>query len=739
MIVDDVRRSAGSVKLRQSWNPWLTLRRRRITIAVASALGLSAAWFGYANAPSSYVSQAVIVLDVRRVQAIPNESVVSPLPQDSPVLRTQLDIIGSRTLALNVVERLKREGIDVEEHRLVDWSPLTLIRSVVGFVASGNAGSSGEAEQAPQPTTTNSDERMIDLLLSNLRVSNDGRSYTIFISYASAKPEISASVANAFARSYLAHQIDIQKAANRRVSDWLGETLIGLRAQLEQSEQALEHFRQGAGLIQTNGVSLQSMAVAAANTETARVKGALATAEARLEVVKRLAGEQDVPALAEFLGSTAIQTLHTEHSRVERELDTLKKSGAIRSRQIDLLTAEKEALGRQIGVEVDRLIQSLANEADIARENLAALGQSLQAAQTELSEANNAELTAAQLQREATANRAIYESYLVRYKQTIEQDGFEMPEAQLISPAQPAAARASPRPSNWLLLGIGLAGCFAAFGITWREMTDRRLRILRDLEATGIPVIGAVPRLPARRFGKVETVADQATPLGLALSGIRLSLRARGKKVVAVTSAGSGRGKTSLALGLVRSAAAAGLKAVVVEADLRNPSLASTAGLKPDEWLDGILDSDVASDAVIHRDPQSQACIVPARSRKVAPELFLQSSAFGQFVARLRENFELVVLDAPDLERANDAVVIAGLADCSLFVVDCERDRSEQVVDALRRMTAIGSAPDGIILNRASKDVTLEPDLSPETTSWSLKRQPGDPASGQGSVIRIAR
>src|SRR5690606_19830767 len=160
---------------------------------------------------------------------------------------------------------------------------------------------------------------------------------------------------------------------------------------------------------------------------------------------------------------------------------------------------------------------------------------------------------------------------------------FEMPEAQLISPAQPAAARASPRRSNWALLGLGLSGCLAAFGIVWREMTDRRLRILRDVETTGIPVIGAVPPLPVRRGGRFETVADQATPLGLALSGIRLSLRARGKKVVAVTSSASGRGKTSLALGLGRSAAAAGLKAVVVEADLRNPRLAEIAGLKPNE------------------------------------------------------------------------------------------------------------------------------------------------------------
>ena len=78
------------------------LRRRRYTIAIPLAAGLAAGWIGYQNSSRSYVSEAVLALDVRRVQALPSDAILSPLPQDSPVLRTELDVINSRLMASSV-------------------------------------------------------------------------------------------------------------------------------------------------------------------------------------------------------------------------------------------------------------------------------------------------------------------------------------------------------------------------------------------------------------------------------------------------------------------------------------------------------------------------------------------------------------------------------------------------------------------------------------------------------------
>lgn len=739
MIVEEVRHAGGDGVSRRLWGPLAIIRRRRRTLALGLALGLCLAGLGYLNAPRSYMSEAVMVLDLRRIEPIPNESVIAPMAQDSPVLRTQLDIIASRMMAADVVRRLEGEGFDISTHEVPGWTLPAPVAGVLDFVGLGTQGDEN-ANLADEERELDEADK-IDILLSNLSVRNDGRSYTIFIAYTSPSPELSAHVANAFAQAYLDHQINVQRNASRTVSDWLGQTLIRLRAQLEQSEVALQRYRQEKGLVETNGATLQSQALTKANAELADARAALISSQARLDAVRDLVKSGDIPAMAEFLGSTSIQSLRTLEAGVERELDSLRRSGATRSAQIERLTAEREALREQIGAEVNRLVESLGNEVAIAVQSLAAREDALKSAHADFAAADSAELTAAQLQREATANRMVYESYLVRYKQTIEQDNFKMPEAHLVSPAEPPAARANPRRSNWLLLGLGLGGCLAALGIAARELTDRRLRMLRRLESADIPVMGVVPAINRRKIADIRFFGDPSSRLGLALSGIRLSLQARGKSVVAVSSSASGRGRTSLALALTRSAAAAGIDAVLVEADLRNPKLCELVNLWPATGLDGLLGPNVDDRSLVTKDPASEAGLVFGRAGKVAPERLFLSPEFQNFIARLRENYDLVVLDTPALDTSNDAMVLSRLADTTLYLVDYRKDRPEQVTEGFRRMTAMGSAPEAVMVHydAPASELELEPMTHPGTAFAPAAVRTSDTPFPARGVVRLAR
>lgn len=706
MIVNETR---GDITPPVAPRAWLVVKRRRTVIAFSMLLAMGTAMAGYATTPPTFVSEVVMVFDVRRVHPIPNEAVVSPLPQDSPVLRTQLDIIASRMIAADVLERLEAEGAKVDTAERVPpankWLPARLLDWWhYPFPISTAADQPVAAE--PETTDTRDRRSKIGALLSNLRVSNDGRSYTIFISYRASDPELAARTANAFAEAYLDHQIEVQQVVNQRVSDWLGETLVGLHAQLEKSEVALERFRQEAGLIQANGTSVQAQSVAAGNQELAVVRTALAGAQARLETVRRLAHDDNLPSLAEFLDSPAIQALRTERARVERELETLQRSGAVKNRQIAALTSELASLRQQIADEVNRIIESLANETAIAEQKRAGLERRLREAEEELAKANNAALTAAQLEREANANRMIYESYLVRYKQTIEQDGFVMPEAHMISRAEPALARAAPRFSNWLLMGLASGFGLAFVGAALGEMTDRRLRLMHGLEAaTGLPILGFVPRLRHATVTNAMAAANPSTPFGSALAQLRLMLRAQGKTVVCITAPAKGRGKSAIALGLARSAAAAGLRVALVDADLRRPSLARLAGLTPHAYLDEILDIRGSAERLLHDDPGSNARIIPARSGASAPEHLLRSNAFGALMTTLRTNFDLVILDTPGLQQAADAAVLAPYSDRTLLVVRGDIDSVEKVAAAARRFAAAGLRPDGFVINRLDPDM----------------------------------
>ncbi len=169
---------------------------------------------------------------MRRVQALPNESAITPLPQDSPVLRSELDIISSRMMARKVIDILQAENVVVP----TEFRSRTVLSSASDSVT--------REREARDVDPVARERQRIDLLLSRLRVNNDGRSYTIFISYRAPDPIYAAKVANAFVTAYLDHQIDVQQSAARRVSEWLGEKLVTLRSNLEDAERAAEDFRQ---------------------------------------------------------------------------------------------------------------------------------------------------------------------------------------------------------------------------------------------------------------------------------------------------------------------------------------------------------------------------------------------------------------------------------------------------------------------------------------------------------------
>src|SRR5690606_12540633 len=139
----------------------------------------------------------------RRIQALSTEAVVSPLPQDSPALRSELDVIGSISMAAKVVARLEGEGVEVQ---------------------TGTARGAAASTAVPENARTVLDDKIAHLI-SGLSVTNDGRSYTIYIDYTGPDPRLTARVADAFAETYIDQQGDIQRNETRRVADWLGGKL----------------------------------------------------------------------------------------------------------------------------------------------------------------------------------------------------------------------------------------------------------------------------------------------------------------------------------------------------------------------------------------------------------------------------------------------------------------------------------------------------------------------------------
>jgi uncharacterized protein involved in exopolysaccharide biosynthesis/Mrp family chromosome partitioning ATPase len=617
---------------------------------------------------------------MRRVQALPNESAITPLPQDSPVLRSELDIISSRMMARKVIDILQADNVNVP----------TAFRS--GTVLSAPPENAKQVREARDVDAAARERQRIDLLLSRLRVNNDGRSYTIFISYRAPDPVYAARVANAFVTAYLDHQIDVQQSAARRVSEWLGEKLVSLRSDLEGAERAAEDFRQKSRLAGDPGqISFQAQRVAALNTEIVAATGAVSLAEARLRTAESLKTNNEAPALTEVLASPAIQSLRNEQARVERQLDELRSNGALKSAEIPVLTAERDALKQQVTAQVDEIIKSLSNEIKIARQRRSGLEDALTAAEADLAQANQAQVQAVQLDREANASRTVYESYLTRYKQLIEQDGIAVPEAQMISAAEPATAKASPNLANWLLLGLGLGGLVSLLATVSREAFDKiRPAQTASFILPGIPAATLLPLTPQLTVPMlVNRGLDPASAFGRAIKSVhdRLRFLSRGRDSLslAIISLGDSETKALLITALAQQFAASGVAVAVIDATNQHSRLSQALGL-PETGQGTASTGRKLSGATLNHDHGSGIDII-------TPGQQVEGEWLSELIAQLRTDHKIILVDLPSVADDKRSVLLSRAADTALLVAQPDRNDQPANHALIQTMAALGRKP----------------------------------------------
>jgi uncharacterized protein involved in exopolysaccharide biosynthesis/Mrp family chromosome partitioning ATPase len=536
------------------------------------------------------------------------------------------------------------------------------------------------------------ERQRIDLLLSRLRVNNDGRSYTIFISYRAPDPVYAARVANAFVTAYLDHQIDVQQSAARRVSEWLGEKLVSLRSDLEGAERAAEDFRQKSRLAGDPGqISFQAQRVAALNTEIVAATGAVSLAEARLRTAESLKTNNEAPALTEVLASPAIQSLRNEQARVERQLDELRSNGALKSAEIPVLTAERDALKQQVTAQVDEIIKSLSNEIKIARQRRSGLEDALTAAEADLAQANQAQVQAVQLDREANASRTVYESYLTRYKQLIEQDGIAVPEAQMISAAEPATAKASPNLANWLLLGLGLGGLVSLLATVSREAFDKiRPAQTASFILPGIPAATLLPLTPQLTVPMlVNRGLDPASAFGRAIKSVhdRLRFLSRGRDSLslAIISLGDSETKALLITALAQQFAASGVAVAVIDATNQHSRLSQALGL-PETGQGTASTGRKLSGATLNHDHGSGIDII-------TPGQQVEGEWLSELIAQLRTDHKIILVDLPSVADDKRSVLLSRAADTALLVAQPDRNDQPANHALIQTMAALGRKP----------------------------------------------
>ena len=671
-------------------------RRARLIVGVTVACALLGLVISMFLAPR-YKAEAIVMLNARQTHIIsPESAVTSGLPIDSSSLRSEIDIMTSRAVADRVIDKLKL-GSDPEFYQNTtpsSYNPLHWF----------------DKKQTEEDVTTRERTLTAQALASRLRVSNDGRSLTIRVAFESKDPKKAAQIANAFADEYLVDQLEAKYEAATRVNNWLSERLESLKHQVEISEKAVEDFREKAKLIEVGGSTVVSSQMEEVSKQLVEARAITAQNEARVHSASNMLHNGGVDAAADVLSSPLIQRLREQEAEVRRnEADLATRYGEMHPKMIHV-RAEYKDLEAKIGEEVQKIILGLSNEVDISRAKENQLGKQLLELQAKAGTELGESITLRQLDREATANRTLYESFLNRFKQTGEQQELQAADSRILAHAETPVARSFPSKFLFLLIGVilgGIAGTLLAYLV---EYFDRGFRGMPQIEqVTGLSAIGLVPTI-----GKGVNMTPEAYVLQKPLSAFSESLRTvrtaiqfsnvdHPPKTVMITSSLPSEGKTTFSLCMARSLAKAGNKILLIDADMRRPRIATL--MRSEKSTHGNLASLLAGRHTlkesIEHDPDFPALhYIAARGKTPNAQDLLGSKNMAKLIKETSALYDLVIVDTPPILAVSDAAMVSRVVDTTIFVVRWAETPRETAVRALKQLASFNCKLAGIVLNR---------------------------------------
>ncbi|MEN3975902.1 polysaccharide biosynthesis tyrosine autokinase [Emcibacter sp. SYSU 3D8] len=680
----------------------LLWRRRWVVVATVAVVTL-ATLVGLGMVTPKYMSTALILVEPRVNRVADSTSVLSGLPADFETIQTELEVITSHGLLRKVVRELSlTKDPEFNGNLKPAWFGRRLLDNLF-------------ADDTPPPTIEDVERGATSTLAGATTAASSGRSRVMSLTVEAESPEKAARLANAVADAYLVSQLDAKFEATQRTTTWLNKRLDELKDQVRTAEQAVEVYRQEAGLIEGKGAALASAEQMASLSNQIVLAGTQrAEAEARLSNVQSLINSGDgTGSVSEVLGNDLIQRLQGEEGTLRRNMAALSQRYGPKHPQILQAQVELADIQQKLKGEVAKIVASLQGEVAIARSRENSLLGAQRRLEANMSSENQRGIKLRELSREADASRALLETFLGRFKELSDQANLQTTDARVISRAQPPSGPSSPKTMFVLVLSI-LASTGLGFAIAMVvERLDSGVHTGRDIERwTGLPVLTTVPELK----GKANAATSKPMQIVTApmsrytesyrnlLVGLNLSNVDNPPKIIAVTSSNPSEGKTVSSVSLAATAAAAGKRVLIMDCDLRRPRLHQELGVERGPGLVEYLAGQVELEAVMRTDERFNFQYITAGSETQNVLNLIESQKLRALLTQMKPQFGLIVIDTPPLLAVADAKVIADRCDSVVFVVRWGKTSRNTLIDGLKHLEGNAAPVAGVVMTRADMD-----------------------------------
>jgi len=698
--------------------------RRQFPVIVIAFCVTSFLAFAYClTTPSSYTATATMLIDMRKAQMFQQQPVLTDTTADAGLVQTQVEVLKSQNISLAVIKNLHL----TEDDEFVGHGS-----GLFGIILDGLASIFDSKDARSEAALT---RRALQNFDKRRSVNRLGITYAMEVSFRSLDPDKSARIANAIVDAYINDQMDAKYEATRRASVWLQGRIAELRSQASVADKAVVDFKDKNNILNTGSRLLNEQQLSEINSQLVMAHASMNESKARLNQIQEVM-KQEVPdgSMADALKSEVIIKLRGQYlDLAAKESIWSAKYGANHQATINLRNQMQE-VRRNIADEMQKIAESYKNDYEIAKTREDSLQASLASAVSQSQLTNQAQVQLRELESNAQSYRSLYDSFLQRYMESIQQQSFPISEARLISSATRPLGKSEPN-STLIVTGGMLCGLLLGVGLAlFREVADRVFRTARQIEDTlHVNCLATLPKLKQaapdqaeiksvwHNQGQVAEVAIGANyryvieqPFSQFSEGLRslkvamdLEALSKSNKVIGITSTLPSEGKSTIATNFASLIAHSGGRALLIDADLRNPSLSRALATPGQRGLVEIIADQISSAEAIWKEESTGLSFIPTgqTSNLLHTNEILRSPMLQHAVTELRKYYDYIIIDLPPLVPVVDTRTTTSFIDSYVYVVEWGQTKIDVVEQGLAESREIYERLLGVVLNKADTGI----------------------------------
>ena len=672
---------------------WKILVRRRWLIFACVIVAVILSLLTTLTTTPLYRATAVIQIDKQGQSIVSGGEVgVTYGGWDPAFMTTHIGMLQSRALAERVASDLRVGPATLQSLAPRSW--MQRVRALVSPSTSTATAATGEdPDEESDDTAAAHDQEAINrmaagLVRGGLMVRPRPESRLVDITHISPNPQFSARVANAVADGYIAFEIDRRFGASSYAKDYLEQQLAVAKERLEGSERTLVEFAQKESLVDLGaGESLVGRNLAELNSSLAQAQAQRIRAQSRWA---QAGSDSTLP--SDILSASLVPTLRAQHADVKRRYE--EQLQVFKPDYPDMLRLKGQAdeLERQIKAEYAAARASLRAEYDAAVTNETMLKNQLAALRAETLDTDSRSIQYNILRREADTNRQLYDSLLQRYQQIGAASELLPNNITVVDRAMTPYAPFSPNLMRNLILALMVGLIFGIALAILIELLDDTIKTAEDIETRlRLAVLGIIPKVGAKH--SVERVAaDPRSAFSEAYRSVRTALQFSTDQgvpsVLVITSSGPAEGKSTSSLLLARNIAQLGKKVLLIEGDLRSPSLHRFLGQRAEKGLSNLLAGNATLAEVVMPGSDGGPDVILAGPLPPNPAELLAGPRLRALLKVALNDYDQVIIDGPPVLGIADAPLLAHCGGATLLVVQCGRTKIRDAQAAMKRLLA---------------------------------------------------